>query len=225
MQGTQTINETRIAMADPTALGVFGLSMVTLVAAAQKFGWVSNTTFVIPWAMFLGSIAQIWASTVDFKKGNYFGATVLGAYGLFWMAVAMHWAIAAGWFGDVGQGDPKAIGFAFLGYLVFSLFITVTSFETNKVFAAILVLIDVLLLSLTLATFGIYKPEAATIAAISELGISMLGFYAAGALFLNGFYGRTILPLGKPLGLIQKGAAPAVAVAAKAVPAAGARAA
>ena len=39
---------------------------------------------------FLGSLAQIWASTIDFKKNNYFGAIVLGAYGLFWTAVAMH---------------------------------------------------------------------------------------------------------------------------------------
>lgn len=207
MQTTQTI-ETRMVMADPTALGVFGLSMVTLVAAAQKFGWVSDTTFVIPWAMFLGSAAQVWASTVDFKKGNYFGAVVLGAYGLFWMAVAMHWAIAAGWIGTVGTGDPKAIGFAFLGYLIFSLFITIVSFETNKVFAAILVLIDVLLLSLTLATFGINKPFFAPVAAASELAISLLGFYAAGALFMNQFFGRTILSLGAPFGFIRKGPLP-----------------
>lgn len=212
MQGNPTITETRMVMADPTGLGVFGLAMVTLVAASQKFGWISDTTYVIPWALFLGSGAQIWASTVDFRKNNYFGAIVLGAYGLFWMGVAMHWAIAAGWIGTVGQGDPKAIGFAFIGYLIFSLFITVASFETNKVFAAILVLIDVLLVSLVLATFGINKPTFAGLAAISELAISALGFYAAGAIFLNQFYGRTVLPLGKPLGLIRKGPLPAVSI-------------
>lgn len=219
MQGNHTTTETRIVMADPTALGVFGLAMVTLVAAAQKLGWIGDTSYVIPWAIFLGAGAQLWASTVDFRKSNYFGAIVLGAYGLFWMGVAMHWAMAAGWIGTVGQGDPKAIGFAFIGYLVFSLFVTIASFETNKVFAAILVLIDVLLLSLALAVFGIDKPTASALAAVSELLISILGFYAAGAIFLNQFYGRTILPLGKPLGLISKGAPAAATIPAGAIPA------
>lgn len=221
MQKNQNVTEMRIAMADPTALGVFGLAMVTLVAASQKLGWTADTSYVIPWAIFLGAGAQLWASTVDFRKGNYFGATVLGAYGLFWMGVAMHWAMANGWIGQVGQGDPKAIGFAFIGYLVFSLFITIASFETNRVFAAILVLIDVLFVGLIMATFGIDKPTASAIAALSELAISVLGFYASGAIFLNQFYGRTVLPLGKPLGLIRKEgpapvAIPAAAVAAQA---------
>src|SRR4051812_36048559 len=83
------VTETKIIMSDPTALGVFGLSMVTFVAASQKMGWTSGSVYLIPWALFLGSIAQIWASSIDFKKNNYFGAIVLGAYGLFWIAVSM----------------------------------------------------------------------------------------------------------------------------------------
>ena len=74
-----SFTETRIAMSDPTTLGVFGLFMVTFVAASQKMGWTSGVAYLIPWALFLGSIAQVWASFVDFKKNNYFGAIVLGA--------------------------------------------------------------------------------------------------------------------------------------------------
>lgn len=200
-------HETKIVMADPTALGVFGLSVVTFVAASQKMHWTDGVTYLIPWALFLGSIAQIWASSVDFKKNNYFGAIVLGAYGLFWVAVAMHWAISLGWFGavDPTKADPRQIGFAFIGFGLFSLFITVAALEANKMFAIILVLIDVLLFSLALASFGIAKELCGSLAAYSELIISLLGFYTAGAIFLNSFFGRVILPLGTPLGLIRKG--------------------
>ncbi len=203
----QQPHETKIIMADPTALGVFGLSVVTFVAASQKMHWTEGVTYLIPWALFLGSLAQIWASTVDFKKNNYFGAIVLGAYGLFWVAVAMHWAISLGWFGmvDPKKVDPRQIGFAFMGFGFFSLFITVAALEVNKMFAIILVLIDVLLFSLALATFGIAKELCSTLAAYSELIISLLGFYTAGAIFLNSYFGRVILPLGAPLGLIRKG--------------------
>ncbi|MBS1161213.1 MAG: hypothetical protein H6R15_3632 [Proteobacteria bacterium] len=206
----QPINETKIVMSDPTALGVFGLAMVTFVAASAKMGWTSGVAYIIPWALFLGSAAQIWASMVDFKKNNYFGSIVLGAYGLFWIAVAMHWAISLGWLGAIGdKADPKQLAFACIGYFIFSIFIMIAAFEANKVFAAILVLINVLLPSLALSILGINAPLFGALAAWSELGISLLGFYAAGAVFLNNFFGRTVLSLGAPLGLIAKGPAPA----------------
>ena len=195
-------------LSDPTALGVFGLSMVTFIAASQKMGWTSGSAYLIPWALFLGSFAQIWAASIDFKKNNYFGAIVLGAYGLFWVAVTVHWMIQNGWFGEVASNaDPRQFAFACFGYLIFSLFITVAAFEANKVFAAILVLINVLLASLGLAIMGVNTAFFNPIAAWSELIISLLGFYAAGAIFLNNFFGRVLLPLGAPMGLIRKGPA------------------
>jgi uncharacterized protein len=208
MQALQNVTETKILMSDPTALGVFGLAMVTFVAASQKMGWTTGVTYLIPWALFLGSIAQVWASSVDFKKNNYFGAIVLGAYGLFWSAVGIHWAISLGWFGAVGdKADPKQLAFACFGYTIFSLFIMVAAFEANKVFAAILVLINILLPSLGLSILGINRELFSALAAYSELLISLLGLYCAGAVFLNTYFGRVLLPLGKPFGFIEKGAA------------------
>ncbi len=205
----QPVTETKIVMSDPTALGVFGLAMVTFVAASSKMHWTNGVVYLIPWTLFLGSLAQIWASTIDFKKNNYFGAIVLGAYGLFWTAVAMHWAIGLGWFGaiDVTKADPRQLGVACIGYFIFSLFIMVAAFEANKVFGAILVLINILLPSLALSIFGINPVFFGDLAAWSELGVSLLGFYCAGAVFLNSYFGRVILPLGAPMGFIRKGPA------------------
>jgi succinate-acetate transporter protein len=73
------------------------------------------------------------------------------------------------------------------------------------VFAAILVLIDVLLLSLTLATLGFATNIFAPLAGWSELLISLLSFYACGGIFLNNFFGRTVVPMGKPFTFIKKG--------------------
>lgn len=206
-----SFSETKLVLADPTALGVFGLAMVTFVAASQKLGWTSGVTYLIPWALFLGSLAQLWASTIDFRKNNYFGAIVLGAYGLFWVAVAMHWALSLGWFGPLAENaDPRQLAFACIGYTVFSIFIMIAAFETNKVFAAILVLINVLLPGLAMSilfkgsALGHFSHQAA---GWSELLISLLGFYAAGAVFLNSYFGRTVLPLGRPLGWIRRGPA------------------
>ena len=207
---TAVTTETKIMLSDPTALGVFGLAMVTFVAASSKMGWTTGTTYIIPWALFLGSAAQIWASTIDFKKNNYFGSIVLGVYGLFWAAVAMHWAISQGWLGPVdAKADPRQLAYACFGYTFFSLFIMVAAFEANKIFADILVLINVLLPSLGFSILGIKHDLFSPLAAWSELLIALLGFYAAGAIFLNSYFGRVIVPLGAPCGFIRKGPAQA----------------
>ena len=84
---------------------------------------------------------------------------------------------------------------------------TTTALPADKVFAAILLMINVLLPSLALSLFGINAPFFGMLAAWSELAISLLGFYCAGAVFLNSYFGRTLLPLGKPFGFIRKGPA------------------
>ena len=195
--------ETKIINADPTPLGVFGLAMVTLVAASVKLGWTSGTINVVPWAIFLGSLAQIWAAKVDFKRNNFYGATVLGAFGLFWAAVSATWLIGNNFLG-LQPGDMKQFGYACLGYMVFSIFFAVASWEVNNVFGAILTLIVVLLGALGLQLLGIAPDVTGPIAGWTELAISALGFYACGSLFLNGFFGKTLLPLGKPMGWIKK---------------------
>ena len=50
----------------------------------------------------------------------------------------------------------------------------------------------------------------AQIAGWSEFAIALIGFYASGAIFFKNFYGREILPLGKPWNIIKK-TAPATA--------------
>ena len=202
------VQETKIVNADPTALGVFGLSLITFVASSSKLGWTShNATYLMPWALCLGSFAQLWAAAIDFKRNSYFGAIVLGAFGLFWVAVALTWFFANGFFGTVPEkADLSQFGYACFGYMFFSCFITVAAFEANKVFGVILALIVVLLASLGFQLLGVNPDFFGPIAGWSEFAISILGFYAAGAIFLNTFFGRQILPLGKPMGWVKKAA-------------------
>ena len=201
------VQETKIVTADPTALGVFGLSLITFVAASQKLGWTTGSTYLMPWALFLGSFGQLWASALDFKRNNYFGAIVLGVFGLFWVAVTVTWAIQNGFLGPVPENaDLSQFGYACFGYMFFSVFITIAAWEANKVFGVILSLIVVLLGALGFQLLGINKEFFGPIAGWSEFAISILGFYASGAIFLNSFFGRQILPLGKPMGWTRKGA-------------------
>lgn len=194
---------------DPSALGLFGLAMVTLVASSQKLGITSGVAYVIPWAVFLGAIAQLIAGVLDYKKGNVFGATAFCAYGLFWFGMATSWLTNLGVFGAKLQEnvDPHQMGFAFIGYLILTLFLTIGAMETNKVLFFIFALIDVLFIGLavsTLAGEGALHTAFHNLAAYAELGIALLSFYGAGANVLNNHFGRAFLPIGKPFRVFVK---------------------
>lgn len=199
----QTIH---IAAADPSALGLFGLAMVTLVASSQKLDWTTGTPGIIPWAIFLGACAQLFACINDSKHKNTFGTTAFGAFGFFWLGVAATWMIKLGVFGSAMADafDPKQLGFAFLGYLIFSLFMTIGAMEANKTLFVIFVLIDFLFLGLTLNSFDIMPELSHTLAAVAEFLIALASFYGSAAAVLNAHFGRVFLPQGKPFGIFKK---------------------
>ncbi|AJY74725.1 acetate uptake transporter [Paenibacillus beijingensis] len=195
----------KIINADPSALGLFGLAIVTLVASSQKLGITSGYSYVIPWAIFLGAFAQLFACIQDSKRNNTFGTTAFGAYAFFWFATAVNWLIKIGALGaPLAEGaDGNQLGFAFAGYFVFTLFMTLGALETNKVLIIIFVLIDFLFLGLTLDAFGIAPHLFHAVAAYAELGIGIVSLYGAGASVLNIHFGRTFLPVGAPLGIFK----------------------
>lgn len=192
-------------VADPTPLGLFGLAIVCFVASSQKLGWTTGTSFLIPWAILLGSMAQMIASYYDFKHNNAFGSIVFGAYGLFWSSMACIWLISTGaWGPELVKGiNPHQLGFAFTGYLIFSIFGTIAALETNKVIFSIMFLIDFLFLGLTLDVFKMGGHWAHSMAAWCEFFISLLGFYGAGGILVNKVIGRVIFPMGKGFGILK----------------------
>ena len=200
------INYVKHEVADPSALGLFGLAIVTLVASANKFGIVSGVSLVVPWAIFLGAFVQLIACLNDIKHGNVFGTTAFGGYAFFWFGMAMSWMIQLGVFGEgmKAAADPKAFAFVFLGYLIFTIYMTIGAIETNKTLLIIFIFIDLLFLGLTLSSLGIAYHATHLLAAIAELSIALFSFYGSAANVLNKTFGREFLPLGKPLGILKK---------------------
>ncbi|MCL2327643.1 MAG: acetate uptake transporter [Bacteroidetes bacterium] len=195
--GTQ---KTKIVVADPTTLGLFGLAIVTLVASSQKLGITEGLAFVLPWALLLGGVAQLIAAMFDFKHNNLFGSTAFAAYGLFWVGMGMSWLIKLGCFGETlaNAVDVKQLGFVFVGYLMLTVVFVISALKMSKAMFILLSLIVVLFLSLALDTFGCGHFWH-SVAAYSELAISLLTFYVLAAKYLNSFFEKDILCVGKPL--------------------------
>jgi len=186
---------------DPSALGLLGLAMVTFVASSQKLGITHDLSYVLPWAIFLGAFAQLYASILDFKKENAFGGTAFGGYAFFWFGVAMSWMMKLGLFGsEVAKNiDPKQLGIAFLGYFIFSIFMTLGATRTNKILFFIFVMIDLLLIGLACSTLGFMEEPMHQLAAWSELTVALLSFYLSGANIINMQFGYEFLWVGKSI--------------------------
>ena len=197
--------QVKIVTADPSGIGLFGLAIVTLVASSQKLGLTEGLGLVIPWAVFLGACAQLLACLLDAKHNNTFGMTAFGAYAFFWFSMAAGWMIKLGTFGPelAAQVDGRQLGFAFAGYLIFTIFMTIGAMETHKVLFFIFLLIDFLFLGLTLNAFGIAEEASHALAAYSEMAIGLLSLYGAGAAVLNVHFGRVFLPVGRPFGIFK----------------------
>ncbi|MCX7710627.1 MAG: acetate uptake transporter [Clostridia bacterium] len=203
---TNETQNVKIVNADPSALGLFGLAMVTLVASSQKMEWTHGLSFVIPWAIFLGAFAQLFACINDSKRNNTFGTTAFGGYAFFWFAVAASWMIKMGVFGQAlaSNVDGKQLGVAFAGYLIFSVFMTIGAVETNKVLFIIFCLIDLLFIGLSLNAFEIAPEFSHKLAAYAEFFIALFSFYGSAASVLNTHFGKVFLPVGKPFGIFKK---------------------
>jgi hypothetical protein len=196
----------KIVTADPSALGLFGLAVITLVASSQKLGLTQGTALLLPWAIFLGAFAQLFACINDFKHNNTFGATAFGAYAFFWFSMGLSWLIQGGIFGEklAKAADPKQLGFAFIAYLIFSIFMTIGAMETHKVLFFIFFFIDFLFIGLAMSSLKFAPEFGHELAAYSELIISLLSFYGSAASVLNNHFGKIYMPVGKPFGIFKK---------------------
>ena len=186
--------------AEPAPLGLIGLAVAALVLGLTDLGWASaaDKSLMVPWTLFLGATAQLIAGIIDFRRGNIFGGTAFTTYSLLWYAVSLTLFITI--FTDAAF-DLTHYAHGLIGFLVFSLILTVAATMTNTVLFVVLVGIDFAIFFLVGQLLGGWPSEPV---GVSLLAVSASSFYGAGAVLINRMAGRTVVPVGpafwKPAG-------------------------
>ncbi len=190
-----SVKELPVMAAEPASLGLIGLAIAALVLASTDLGFASAsaTSLMIPWTLFLGATAQLIAGIMDFKRNNIFGATAFTTYSLLWYSVSLTLFITI--FTPVSF-DLTHYAYGLIGFLFFSLILTFASLMTNKTLVAILLSIDIAIITLV---FHILTGTSPIPVGISLVAVSAFSFYGAAAVLLNNMAEREILPLGKAL--------------------------
>ena len=176
-----------VKLANPAALGLFGLGIVALIAASENLGWVDMDPALMPWIFFIGGLALIIAALLEYKCGDIFAATFFGAFGLFWFAYGNPWwDVTAGW---------EQLKFIIVGYLIFSLYMMYAAATIDKVKFFVLFFMMLMFLGLALSVFA---DVTIKFAGLAELLLALSAFYASAAILLKTMAGFDVLPAGKP---------------------------
>ncbi len=181
-------------VAEPAPLGLIGLAVAALVLALSDLGQssIAHKSLMIPWTLFLGATAQFIAGIMEYRRNNVFGATAFTTYSMLWYSVSLTLFITI-FHGDVGF-DLAHYAHGLIGFMIFSLILTLASAMTNKVFFGILIFIDLAIF--TLVTHILFDTATEPVG-VSLIGVSALSFYGAMAILVNTMADKQVFPMGK----------------------------
>jgi succinate-acetate transporter protein len=186
-------------IAAPSILGLFGFAGATFIVAANLAGWYGSETspqYLFPFAAFFGGLAQFIAGMWSFRARDGLATAMHGMWGSFWMAYGLLNLLVAIGVYALPTGTFPELGFWFIVLAVITglgalaslaesmgLFTVLTTLAVGSGFLAVHYLTAV----------GWWETAGGWILVASAVAAT----YTAGAMMLEGTWGRVILPLGK----------------------------
>jgi len=179
---------------NPAPLGLTAFGMTTVLLNLHNAGFFELGSMILAMGIFYGGIAQLFAGTMEWKKGNTFATTAFCSYGLFWLSlVALIMIPSLG----LGQATSSAAMAAYLAmWALFTAVMFIGTLRFNRAMQFVFASLTLLFLLLAIG-------ELTGIAAVTQLagweGI-ICGFsaiYAGLAQVVNETYGKgsMIVPL------------------------------
>jgi succinate-acetate transporter protein len=185
----------KVANPAPLGLAAFGVTTVALSCINAGFLPPEAVSAVVPLAFAFGGLAQLITGVLEYANGNTFGTVAFTAYGSFWLWYAsLVWTVGAGWL-----KPPAAIGVAvvLLMWGVFTLYMWICTFKSNKCIFATFLLLSVTFLLLAAGDFG-WAPGK-RLGGMAGLITAVFALYVSFSEVMTSTFGRELLPLGKPL--------------------------
>jgi succinate-acetate transporter protein len=189
-----------MVLANPAPLGLLGFGMTTMLLNIVNSGLFPVSAMILSMGIFYGGVAQIIAGIMEYKKGNTFGTTAFTSYGLFWISLVTILLLPSITFlsgaAAAVSTDPGFMGYYFFFWGLFTMFMFFATLKKNTGLQVIFGTLFILFYLLALKEWGYISGNW-----IGYEGIicGFSAFYVAMAEVLNETYGRTVLPLGRPL--------------------------
>lgn len=196
-QATETA--TKVAVADPAPLGLFGFATTTLVLSAANSNFTGVTAGgALTLALAFGGLAQLLAGMWEFKNGNTFGGVAFSSYGAFWISF---WAfLSVGTDTTALVSGNNNLGWYLIGWAVVTGLLTLGTLRLNT---GLLVVFVLLFITYILLAVGAFNPPAkgdlpSPIAGYFGIATAIAAYYVGAAGVLRSV-GGIKLPVGGPL--------------------------
>ena len=181
------------SIADPGPLGLACFALTTFVLSVKNAALVApeSLSMIIACALVYGGTTQILAGMWEFKKNNVFGATAFTSYGAFWISwgffeigALLKWFVV----------PPQAALLFLIAWTIFTFYMWIGSFGTNK---ALVTTFTLLLLAFILLTIGAAGNAAAhTWGGYVGILTAIVAWYTSAAGVINTVFGRVVCPVG-----------------------------
>lgn len=191
-------------LANPAPLGLMGFGMTTVLLNIHNTfpthtlgDTFSMNTMILAMGIFYGGIAQLVAGILEYRKGNTFGVTAFTSYGLFWMSLVFLIILP----GLTGVEGPSSM---FLGWYLFmwgffTMMMFIGTLKKNLSLSVVFLTLFILFYLLALRDWGIIPVESSSFVGIEGIICGFSAIYLAMAEVINESFGRTILPIGRPI--------------------------
>ncbi|HET9163412.1 MAG TPA: GPR1/FUN34/YaaH family transporter [Solirubrobacterales bacterium] len=186
-------------IAAPSILGLFGFAGATFIVAAHLAGWygtAESPAFLFPFAAMFGGLAQFLAGMWAFKARDGVATAMHGMWGSFWLAYGILSLLVAVGVYAIPTGSFPELGFWFLVLAAITALGTVAAVAENLGLFTTLgsLAVGAAFLAVHYLT-GIHWWEVA--GGWILIGSAVAATYTAGAMMLEGAWGKVVLPLGK----------------------------
>jgi succinate-acetate transporter protein len=181
------------SIADPGPLGLACFALTTFCLSMVNAGLVDKaaTIVIIALALVYGGATQILAGMWEFKKNNVFGATAFSSYGAFWISLGVFDLLATLKLVTV---PSQGVWLFLLAWTIFTFYMWIGSFGTNKALIATFTLLLIAFILLTIGAAG--NAAAHTMGGYVGIATAIVAWYTSAAGVINTVNGRVVLPVG-----------------------------
>jgi len=186
------VYEVKEAIADPSTVGLasFGIGLFTLSFFNAGIIGPKSMSVIVPLAL-ITALIHFFAAWFGFRKNELFTALVFGIYGMFWLVYGLiNLGVAVKWF----ELDANALLVFLIAYTIFTFYIWIATFPTNK---AVILTLTLLLVVFLLLDFGLAgSPSLIPLAGYVGMLDALCALYISAAGLLGAMYGKSVLPVG-----------------------------
>jgi succinate-acetate transporter protein len=179
--------------ANAAPLGLLGFGVTTILLNLHNAGYYGLGSMILAMGIFYGGLAQVFAGTMEWKKGNTFATTAFLSYGLFWLSL-----VALVVMPRMGVVDPPTSTAMAAYFIMWGIFTAVMFIGTLNHSRAMQVVFGSLAILFFLLAAGELTGSGTitVIAGYEGVFTGLSAVYAGLAQVVNEAHHRTIAPLG-----------------------------